>query len=687
MAYRKKIKIAKGVHLNLSGSGYGFSYKLFPGLSYSINKNGIYCNVSIPGTGFYFRHKISGSSHNHAAQKYLSSDNVTSALDYSSSRSPLIEAEVRVHADNDGSVTYKLFDLAGNEIKDSMVESEIIASRQFKEIVVRTVNDCTNELTDIYKLTARPLTAIDMEKKVEEVKPISSKEANKKLEEVRPIDIVPKTYDVEKPTYDSVKGMLVTEAEKKISSIFFWTNSSKREAYVSQMLEPKYREEVSKWEISKKNFDQQQAEYVKAEKARMQKAYDAVQEEIKNAQLEYEDAQKALDGFINGDENYINESINHLLACLVVPFNFSINYEYLDAYKILRIHLDLPEIEDFPKKKASLLANEEISIKDKGKAECSLDYAKSVCGMAFFFAGMMFNVSLKIRDIEISAYTQRISKATGNEEDIYVYSVVFNRSNFARINYSAIDPIEALKAQPNKPKILKSFEMREIIPFTEEEVIKIAISTEDLPITPAYEIDVKENKEEEKSKYIYDELTKDVARFVVQSQDGSTSSIQKKFSMGYNRAGRIMDELERLGIVGVAMGAKSRKVLVHDEKVLEKILHSKCESEFQEDDDIQYEDFSIAGINYRQNIKDYVGTFEGILVPEPTNEYDPNAIRVEHSDGHHLGYIPSDETDYLRKLVNNNFPVSCSGEIKEKEDKDEKRRYFQGIIYVKVHEG
>ena len=40
--------------------------------------------------------------------------------------------------------------------------------------------------------------------------------------------------------------MLVPEAEKKICSIFFGTNSSKREAYVSQMLEPRYKEEVSK---------------------------------------------------------------------------------------------------------------------------------------------------------------------------------------------------------------------------------------------------------------------------------------------------------------------------------------------------------------------------------------------------------------------------------------------------------
>ena len=685
MAFRKRKKIAKGLHLNLSGSGIGFGYRIFPGLSFSINRNGVYCNTSIPGSGFYSRNKITGNT---SAEKANHSNSLSESPSLQLHERSTTEVEIHVHAENDGSYTTHIYDSEGNENTNPIVEYNVLHNRAYKEAVIRAINDCTNELTDMYKMTARPLTAIDMEKKVEEAKPLSSEEANKKLEKVKPIDIAPKTYDVEKPTYEKVKEMLVAEAEKKISSIFFWTNSSKREAYVSQMLEPRYKEELSKWESDKNFFDKQQTEMVKTEKAKMQQAYDAVLKEIENAKLEFEDAQKALDGFVNGDDNYINESIDHLLACLKVPFDFSINYEYLPTHQILRIQLDLPEIEDFPKKKATLLATEEISIKDKGKAECTKDYANSVCGMAFFFVGMMFNVSLKIRDIEISAYTQRVNKATGNEEDCYIYSVVFNRSHFARINYDAIDPIEALKAQPNKSKILKSFEMREIVPFTEEEVIAIANNTEELPIIPACEMVVKEPKKKETSKshYVYDELTKDAARLIVQNQEGSTSCIQRKFGIGYNRAGHIMDELEKLGIVGAAFGSKPRDVLVQEEMQLESILNSMDDSSQKVSDDIQYEDFNIAGINYRKGIKNYVGTFEGRLIPEPNNEYDPYAIRVEHSDGHHLGYIPSDETDYLRNLVDNKFPVTCKGEITEETDYDENRKYFQGIVYVEVPE-
>ena len=570
MAFRKRIKIAKGIHLNLSGGGIGFGCKLFPGLSYSINKNGVYCNTSIPGSGFYSRNKITDSG----SSKQLRQNNDSSSAfsSYQPHERSTADVEIHIHAENDGSYTTHIYDADGKENTNPIVEYNVLHNRAYKYAVVKAINDCTSELTDMYKLTARPLTAIEMEKKVEESKPISPKEADKKLDKVKPIDIVPETYNVEKPTYESIREMLVTEAEEKISSIFFWTNRRKRGTYVSQRLEPRYKEELVKWESAKREFDQQQAEYVKAEKLRMQKAYDDVLEEIKKSQLEYEDAQKALDGFVNGGENYINESIDHLLACLKVPFEFYINYEYLPAHNILRIQLDLPEIEDFPKKKASLLATEEISIKDKGKSECIMDYAKSVCGMAFFFAGMMFNVSLKIRNIEISAYTQRINKATGNEEDCFIYSVVFNRSHFARINYDAIDPIEALKAQPNKSKILKSYEMREIVPFSEEEVIKITINTEELPIIPACEILVKEKKENEATKYVYDELTKDAARLIVQSQEGSTSSIQRHFGLGFKRAGKIMDELERLGIVDTAQGSKPRNVLVHGEQELERFL-------------------------------------------------------------------------------------------------------------------
>lgn len=69
-----------------------------------------------------------------------------------------------------------------------------------------------------------------------------------------------------------------------------------------------------------------------------------------------------------------------------------------------------------------------------------------------------------------------------------------------------------------------------------------------------------------------DELFEDAARLVVGNQQGSTSGIQRKFSIGYNRAGRIMDQLEAAGIVGSFEGSKPRQVLYQDMYTLEKYL-------------------------------------------------------------------------------------------------------------------
>ncbi len=71
-----------------------------------------------------------------------------------------------------------------------------------------------------------------------------------------------------------------------------------------------------------------------------------------------------------------------------------------------------------------------------------------------------------------------------------------------------------------------------------------------------------------------DDMFDEVARFVVQNQQGSTSAIQRRFSIGYNRAGRIMDQIEAAGIVGSAVGSKPREVLIMDMMSLEQLLNS-----------------------------------------------------------------------------------------------------------------
>ena len=70
-----------------------------------------------------------------------------------------------------------------------------------------------------------------------------------------------------------------------------------------------------------------------------------------------------------------------------------------------------------------------------------------------------------------------------------------------------------------------------------------------------------------------DPMFEEAARLIVASQQGSTSFIQRKFSIGYNRAGRLMDQLEVAGIVGATQGSKPREVLIQDNYQLEQLLH------------------------------------------------------------------------------------------------------------------
>jgi len=92
---------------------------------------------------------------------------------------------------------------------------------------------------------------------------------------------------------------------------------------------------------------------------------------------------------------------------------------------------------------------------------------------------------------------------------------------------------------------------------------------------------------------------------------------------------------------------------------------------------------SIAGINHRKNIDRYTGRVECALVPESTNEFDPDAIKIVAEDSHHLGYIPSGQTDFVRSLTANEFPYRCIAFIEEHEDEVDGHRFFVGHVYIK----
>ncbi|MBQ0035199.1 MAG: DNA translocase FtsK, partial [Bacteroidales bacterium] len=69
-----------------------------------------------------------------------------------------------------------------------------------------------------------------------------------------------------------------------------------------------------------------------------------------------------------------------------------------------------------------------------------------------------------------------------------------------------------------------------------------------------------------------DPMFAEVARYVVNNQQGSTSVLQRRFEIGYNRAGKLTDQLEAAGVVGPNKGSKGREVLIQDEMALREIF-------------------------------------------------------------------------------------------------------------------
>ena len=91
---------------------------------------------------------------------------------------------------------------------------------------------------------------------------------------------------------------------------------------------------------------------------------------------------------------------------------------------------------------------------------------------------------------------------------------------------------------------------------------------------------------------------------------------------------------------------------------------------------------NVAGMNFRQGIGRYKGFIDAALVPEPKNEFDPNAIKVVAIDGHHLGYIPAEQTDFVRSLTRESFPYRCKCDVKEGINDDDEKTYH-GYVYIK----
>ena len=72
---------------------------------------------------------------------------------------------------------------------------------------------------------------------------------------------------------------------------------------------------------------------------------------------------------------------------------------------------------------------------------------------------------------------------------------------------------------------------------------------------------------------------------------------------------------------------------------------------------VDYLEFNIAGVTHGEHVDEHLGEFVATLEPDPTNPYDQNAIKIVTHEGHRVGYVPKDQTQYVRDFIT--LPCRC----------------------------
>ena len=151
------------------------------------------------------------------------------------------------------------------------------------------------------------------------------------------------------------------------------------------------------------------------------------------------------------------------------PIAFAIDTEVLPDKGAVMIDLDLPEIEDMPQNKLTELADGTIKIKKKTQKELREDYRTCVFGLGEYVASHVFAVVPAAERIVVSAYTQRRDENTGDNNDEFIYSLIFERSSFAP-DYQERDPYDFCGDLKGRFYVLASGLMKKIAPYEPEEI-------------------------------------------------------------------------------------------------------------------------------------------------------------------------------------------------------------------------
>lgn len=351
--------------------------------------------------------------------------------------------------DNTGALSFSFTDSFGLPVTDETEKQRLIrkvkASSQYKTHLAQLtrmtydeVNEETQKFTELYKKTPE----LKLESEIETA-----------LSSVVQKHYTPLPFTEAEPIMDDIRKKLEEEAKEKIVHLFWWKNKPDREKYVEGNLPTAFANEMKAWQQRKDDFN--------AEQERIRKDTD------REYLVDYLDEKKPLDLFLTSNPSFIIDGLKEEDVKLndEIPGGFGLDFSFDQEYETLYVDLDLPEVEEIPRRKAEYLPSGNVSFKQKTQKEVQLDYIQCICGLAFLVAGRFFNVNCNIKYIQISGYTQRVNKATGEDSDDYVYTVFFDKESFSRLIIENIDPLLAMRQFPCRIKASATGILSSIIPF------------------------------------------------------------------------------------------------------------------------------------------------------------------------------------------------------------------------------
>ena len=350
------------------------------------------------------------------------------------------------------------------------------------------------------------------------------------IEELKPNRYVRKEFDEQAPSKDKVQEELEQEAEQEVSSWKFWSLKKKRQKYVEERLEPYYQKQVGA-------YNQRRAQH---------------EEHEDKAEVEYniqskkrcEERKQQLAALIESSKAELLEK-----EMLRIPDVMSLSFPYhieatLNSTTIF-LCLSLPQPKDLPHLEGVRLASGNYKIKEIPDKNQKKDYSEWVMGIAIYVASYYFNVSPKINAVNVEGHV-----SIEDSNDIILYNIAFDRTTYGSLKFEELD-IDAALFNFKVANKMKKDVLAELFALKDEEV------KEEKKIIPSN---------------MLDPLFADAAHFVVKNQDGAVANIQRAFGIGFNRAGSIIEQLEKAGIVGPLNGSAPREVLITDKNALEEIL-------------------------------------------------------------------------------------------------------------------